>query len=38
MDAEYGRFAAVYDSLMRSVNYDAWAAYIVSLLDRKSVV
>ena len=37
MDAEYGRFAAVYDSLMRSVNYDAWAAYIVSLLAEKNV-
>lgn len=37
MDAEYGRFAAVYDSLMRSVNYDAWAEYIVSLLAEKNV-
>lgn len=37
MDAEYGRFAAVYDSLMRSVNYDTWAAYIVSLLAEQNV-
>lgn len=37
MDAEYGRFAAVYDSLMRGVDYDAWAAYIVSLLAEQNV-
>lgn len=28
----YGRFAAVYDELMRDVDYDAWAQYIESFL------
>ena len=37
MGAEYGRFAAVYDSLMRSVDYDAWAEYIVSILAEHNV-
>ncbi len=37
MEAEYGRFAAVYDTLMRGVNYDAWADYLVSLLTGQNV-
>jgi len=37
METEYGRFAAVYDSLMRGVDYDAWADYIVSLLTEQNV-
>ena len=37
MEAEYGRFAAVYDTLMRGVDYDAWADYIVSLLAEQNV-
>lgn len=28
----YGKFAAVYDGLMRDVDREAWAAYIISLL------
>ncbi len=28
----YGRFAQLYDALMRDVDYDAWAAYIGSFL------
>ena len=38
MEAEYGRFAAVYDALMRGVDYDAWADYLVSLLAEKNVL
>lgn len=32
MNESYGRFAAVYDTLMQDVNYAAWAAYLMSLL------
>ncbi|MEN6594344.1 MAG: methyltransferase domain-containing protein [Clostridiaceae bacterium] len=37
MDSEYGRFANVYDALMRSVDYDGWADYLVSLLSEHGV-
>ena len=28
----YGKFALIYDSLMRDVDYDAWAEYICGFL------
>lgn len=37
MESEYGRFADVYDYLMRGVDYDAWADYLVSLLTEQNV-
>ena len=33
----YGRFAAVYDTLMGDVDYDGWEAYLVSLLEEHGV-
>lgn len=34
----YGQFAALYDSLMRDVDYDGWAAYLVSFLSPGTAV
>ncbi len=31
----YGRFAELYDRLMRDVDYDAWARYLATLLQRR---
>ena len=33
MENAYGEFAALYDRLMRDVDYDAWAAYVLALAD-----
>lgn len=33
MRESYGKFASVYDALMRDVDYAAWTAYLVSLLQ-----
>ncbi len=33
-DMQYGRFATIYDALMDSVDYEAWADYVVSLLPK----
>ncbi len=38
MDESYGRFAAVYDTLMQDVDYAAWAAYLISLLSERDGV
>lgn len=32
MQEAYGRFAALYDRLMRQVDYDGWASYLASFL------
>ncbi len=32
---QYGDFSSIYDFLMRSVDYDAWARYIVDLMPNK---
>ena len=33
MNSEYGKFAEVYDLLMRDVPYDAWTRYLLNLLS-----
>ena len=30
---QYGKFATIYDLLMRDVPYDAWADYVIKMLD-----
>lgn len=38
MDEAYGRFAALYDRLMRDVDYDGWAGYLASFLPPGAAV
>jgi ubiquinone/menaquinone biosynthesis C-methylase UbiE len=33
MGGSYGKFAGVYDTLMRDVDYAGWAAYLMALLE-----
>ena len=35
MQEAYGQFAALYDPLMRDVDYDGWAAYLASFLPAR---